>query len=124
MATIDWPSTLPQEFQKPSFNNSPNSGIIRTEMDTGYPKIRLRFTATTENYSGTMILTETQKQAFLTFFRTTIRYGSLRFNFPDPYGGADIEARWVISTNGEPYSLTQDGDTTDWRLSFTLEELP
>lgn len=119
----DWPTSLPQAFQKSDFQDTPQSGVIRTDMSSGYPKIRRRFTAVTRTYTGTMILTETQRQTFETFFNTTLLVGSDIVNFPDPYNTSSLVAmRWV--PNSPPYTIQQDGETLDWRLSFAIERLP
>jgi hypothetical protein len=121
MADIDWPSNIPQVFQKNSFDEAPRSGVIRTEMETGAQKVRRRFTATVTEWAGSMIMTTAELTSFRTFYKTTSAYGSLRFNFPDQFNlsGPTVEARFLV--DGNPYSIRQDGETLDWEVSFTLE---
>ena len=123
MADQDWPSDIPQSFQQSGFSDEPMGGVIRTDMDTGYAKVRRRFTSVTDMWSGTMVMTTTELATFKSFFKNTIKYGSLRFNFPDQYNlsGPTVEARFNINTGGKPYSLSPDGDSQDWQVKFTLE---
>jgi hypothetical protein len=121
MATA-WPGTLPDSFTKDSFSDTPTSGVIRTEMDSGAPKVRNRFTAVQDIWSGSMIMTTTQITQFKTYFNTTINYGSDRVDFPDQYNLASTrEARFLIPSGGQPYQIRQDGETNDWLVSFTME---
>ena len=120
---INWPSTLPQSFQQSSYSESPQSGLIRTNMDSGPPKVRRRFTALVTTYKGSMILTNTQVATFKSFFTSTIKYGSLSFNFPDPTNLlSTIEV--LLKANDPPYNLVPDGETLDWMISFELESVP
>lgn len=124
MAT--WPATLPQSFEPGGWNYAPQSGVIRTQMDTGYPKVRKRFTAFTNEHSGTMIMSKTLYEGdFLTFFETTIAHGSLSFDFPNQFddGATTVEVRWYIEGGSRPYSIKQRSPETV-EISFALEELP
>lgn len=119
----DWPLTLPRAFQKDGFSDTKSSGLLRTDMSTGPAKVRRRFTSAPIYWKGDMILTDTQRETFETFFTNTIGYGALRFNFPNQYdlGGTPVEARMVIDTGGNAYNLVPDGDTLDYVLSLNLE---
>jgi hypothetical protein len=120
MADVDWPTSLPQSFQQDSFMERQQSGVISTEMDTGAKKTRRRFTAVTTYWQGNMIFTESQVIIFKNFFKLSIGYGSLRFNFPNQYDlGSTVEARFRIADT--PYSLSPDRDTLDFLISFELE---
>jgi hypothetical protein len=137
---IAWPATLPTNVQRDSFSYNPNSGIIRDEMDAGYPKIRRRFTAVTKEMSVSMVMTTEQLTTFETWFTNAptngtlpgIAYGSQRFDFPKPIWSAGpgedesdrptIEVRMKIE--GQPYTARPDGETRDWIVSFVVEEMP
>ena len=122
MADIDWPSTIPQAFQQDSFSEATASAVLRTSMDTGPTKVRRRTTSNPDIWSGRMILTSTELADFKTFYRTTSKYGSERFNFPNQYDLlSTVEARFKIDTGGEAFSITPDGDTQDWSIDLTLE---
>lgn len=117
-----WPSNIPQAFIHESFFVSPMSGVIQTEMDTGKAKRRRRFTAVTEVWSGNMVMTSTELTAFRTFFKDTIKLGSLSFNFPNQFNLAQtVEARFNNSSGDAPFTIAPDGQTLDWSVSFSLE---
>lgn len=119
----DWPSTLPQAFLQDSFSDTENSVVVRTSMATGPAKVRRRFTSAPTYWEGEMILDSDQKDTFKAFYRNTIGYGSIRFNFPNQYdlNGTLVEVRMRIDTDGRAYRLVPDGDTQDYVLSLSLE---
>lgn len=122
---VNWPLTLPQDTLQDGFQYSRQTGLIRTDMDAGYPKTRRRFTATVRTYNISMVMTKTQLEAFETFYFDSLQMGTVRVNFPDPLSPtqASAEFRWV-GDGGTGYTVTQSGDTQDWIVSFTLERLP
>jgi hypothetical protein len=76
-----WPSTLPQSLEIASYAEAQQSAVVRTSMDTGPDFVRRRFTAVPTMVSGTMTLTEAQWAVLMTFFNTTLRNGSLPFDW-------------------------------------------
>ena len=121
---VSWPTTLPQHTLQDSFQYNPTSGVIRTDMEAGYPKIRRRFTATVTSYDITMVMTTAQVVIFETFFRDSLKYGTVRVNFPNPLDPnlTLAEFRWV--SEGSPYQIMPRESTIDWTVSFRLERLP
>nr|BDD44768.1 hypothetical protein 1 [bacterium] len=120
-----WPGTLPDSFEHDSYRFIKGSGVIRTSMDTGPPKIRRRFTATYDRHGGVMVMTKTLYEGdFLTFFETTIAHGSLTFTFPDPFDlpSGTITARWVIE-GGVAFEVIEFSPS-DVQVAFAIEELP
>lgn len=78
MAT--WPSTLPQSFSGDGdYQETPESTVLRTAMDTGITKVRRRQTRGESRVSGTMRMSAAQVADFVFFFQTTIKGGSLAF---------------------------------------------
>lgn len=78
-----WPGTLP----------TPNLGgyseqyidpVIRTQMDSGPTKRRLRYTAVPKQVSVSLTLTNAQVQTLEAFYRDDLGYGSLPFDFENP----------------------------------------
>ena len=123
---VDWPATLPKGFEADSYNHAPGSGVIRSDVDTGYAKTRLRYTAVMNEHSGRMVMTKTLYESdFLPFFKTDIGRGTIPFDFPNPFdgGATEIEVRWKVETGSPPYSLKQFSPT-EVELNFVLEELP
>lgn len=122
---VAWPSTVPDKFDKGSYNYEPQSGVITSEMSTGYAKKRRRFTAISKYHSGSIILKTSEKEDFETWFYSTAGFGTEDFNFTDPQDlSSTIIARFYSGTGESPYTLKPDGDTLDWVLAFTIEELP
>lgn len=122
MADVTWSALLPQSFQKDSFTETAQSAVLRTNMDSGPPKVRRLFTSALDYWSGTMIMTASQISTFKTFFKSTVQYGSLPFNFPNQYNLSEfVEVRFLVDTEGEPYSIRPDGDTLEYAVQFTLE---
>lgn len=124
--TIDWPTTLPQKYQHNGFSRGRQGNLLRTEMDSGRPKVRRLFTAVSTYFTGTMVMDGTQLSAFETFFDDVLGSGALTFNFPNPldYGATTVEVRFRVDTKAEPYTATPDGETTDWSVTLNLETIP
>lgn len=138
MASIDWPSSLPKHVLRDGFGYNPQSGVLRTDMDAGFPKVRRRFTAVVKQYQVTMVMTYQQFKRFEDFYFNSPTHPNeesrgvaetLRFNFPNPIWGMDtgetendrptIEVRF-----SGPFQASPDGDTRDWRITFPIEKLP
>lgn len=139
---VDWPASLPQKVLKDGFSYTTQSAIIRSETDAGYPLIRRRFTAVTKTMSITMVFTPEEFEIFETFFTNSqsnptlpgVSHGAVRVNFPDQMWFPGVgeteedrpkkESRFVAESGGNPYNVVPDGETRDWRVTFTLEVLP
>ena len=80
----NWPSTLPQRLLEGATVQDDESRAI-SDMDSGPASVRNRFTAITQTAKGAMVLTGAQLDTFNTFFRTTLKHGSLSFNWIHPF---------------------------------------
>ena len=135
-------ANLPKNILSDGFGYSPSSGVIRSESDAGYPKIRRRFTAVTKQYTVSFSFTMEQFDNFESFFNNPpthvtiqgISMGSLPFYFPQPIwypGVGETEDdrpetrlyRMVHSVGSPPYNVSQES-ASSVTVSFTLEELP
>ena len=112
-----WPVTLPQYVDQDSFSETIQDPVIRTAMDSGPQKARLRYTAVPEQYTIAMTLTSDQRTAFLTFFKATIHYGVDEFTWVHPVTQAAAYCRFTA-----PYNLVPDG--LDFKLTISMEVLP
>lgn len=121
MAT--WPPTVPSVLQNSGYSHDAESGVIRTDMDTGPAKTRRRFTAVTENHSGSIIMTKTQFATWKTWFVNTIMQGTLPFDMTDPLTGDTVSMRIVVDS-GAPYKFAPESGTDYGVLSLKLEKLP
>lgn len=89
MAT--WPSTIPQTFDQNSFSYEPEDNLVRTSMETGPEKTRVRFTAVRTFVSGTMTMSRAEYITLMNFHDSTTVFGTDPFTFEDP----------VTETNGD-----------------------
>lgn len=118
MAT--WPSSvLPafDEFLVESYVENAPDNVIRTDMEIGPPKVRLRGTAAPVVCSGSMHMTSTQVVNFRTFFDDTVNYGADEFDTIHPRTTAAVSVSFI----GNP-SYQRSGH--DWIVSFNFEILP
>ena len=113
---IYWPEELPipklsglaSQYQK---------AFIRTEMDAGPAKQRLRYTAVPKQFTGALVLTEAKRAILDSFFVDTLGYGTLRFYMSNPQTGTLEEFRFT-----DMYTATgNDGGLYD--ISLPLERL-
>jgi len=113
-----WPGSLPTLLEQGA-QETRQQGFLRSSMDIGPPKQRARFTALSRFYSGTMLMTATQKATFDTFYTTTIGEGADQFDFLDPSDQVTtIQARFT----GVPTAAALDAGY--WRVTLPLEVLP
>lgn len=117
MSDAVWPLSLPQDVDRPYVDTMADN-VIRTPMEAGPAKTRPRSTAGVRTIGGTMLLTQAQTETFQTFFEDTVRFGALRFDFPDPRTGETAVVRFT-----RPPQLTHVAGPT-WSLRLDLEVLP
>lgn len=117
MAAV-WPTSLPANFITSGFEMAQQNAVIRTQMDTGAPKRRRRFTAAIKMIKGSMVLTTTQYSTLDAFYTSTLKNGSLPFDFAHPISGSSISCYFT-----EPPKYTANGP---WLVnaSISLEVLP
>src|SRR5262245_41192418 len=83
MADIDWPAELPQCVE--TWNEQALPVTVRTQFDTGRPKVRRRFTGTIRNVDVSMTMAWDKYERVRDFFDVDCRGGVDFFNFPHPY---------------------------------------
>ena len=98
---------------------SRESALMRTEMETGIPrqaKIKSRVLTTR---SGRLYMpTKANYLAFLTWYRDEINEGALFFYMTDPVTEETIEARFV---NGGFTSMPMSASLDFWEISVQIE---
>jgi hypothetical protein len=117
MAAISWPEDLPVTLKIAGLRGQYKDPVIRTDMDMGPAKARLRYTRPPKNYTGSIIVDETGREQLAYFYRITTRYGALRFNFANPQ---TLEIREYRFKAPPDESGDEDGLYT---ISLQLEEL-
>jgi len=113
-----WPASLPQRLHQQGFNYQAPQGGIRTEMETGKPYQRRRFTAAVEPFSGQMYLDKTQYQTLLAFWENTLGMGSLEFDWVHPITEEAASIRFVANS---PFSISvASGEVYTVKLNFEV----
>jgi len=122
-----WPASLPQSMEM-DVSDKMQTAFLRTEMDAGPYKQRTRFTAASRYISGTMVLSQAQRQTFDVFYAATLGYGADSFTWYDPVDGAAVDMRLIDTPD---FQAIRHGGTGvigkafgHWRVSLSLEILP
>ncbi|MBT6048967.1 MAG: hypothetical protein HOG49_19385 [Candidatus Scalindua sp.] len=120
-----YPASLPQAPLVQGFSDQRQAGMIRSEMETGAPKTRKRFTAALRILTFPTILNGTQRATFDTFYITTINEGTDEFTIPDPVDAATITVKFksppefrIVDASGTATSERQ------WAATYKLELKP
>jgi hypothetical protein len=106
-----WPGTLP-EFEKDSYTLSDPGAVTRSDIDNGRAEMRVRFRGRVTEYSGKLILTQSQRDIFWQFWKNTLINGQTWFMAPfaNAVSQSKLRARIVAapveSPNGAWYELT------------------
>jgi hypothetical protein len=118
-----WPATLPQRLSCDASVQDDESRAI-TDMDSGPASVRNRFTAITQTVKGSMVLTGAQLATFNTFFRVTIKHGSLSFNWIHPFTEETIEIRFKSKPGWKCVKSAESVDDRLYQASLELEVQP
>jgi hypothetical protein len=119
MPNPDWSSMAnPPELLLRGYSASGRDMIIRTQMETGYPKARQRTTAAVRPVTGTVICDEDQYAELVAFLEVACAGGALRFDWTDPHDGAAIELRYIPQFQETPIGRG------NWEVSLELEVMP
>lgn len=116
MTNITWPDSLPLTLQLENLSAQKKSNVVRTTMDAGPQKARRRYTVQSKIFTGTMILTETQRRIFESWYEDTLGSGVLRFVFTDPQTLVPGEFRFTEDYKEESVSGL-------WKITLSLEKL-
>jgi hypothetical protein len=83
MTNISYPDSLPA-VRASGFQSEYQDPVIRTQMDAGPVKQRLRYTAAPKKFTGTVIVDENEREIFEAWFTETLGFGTLRFVMRNP----------------------------------------
>lgn len=118
MAMADnWPSTLPQRLIVQGYMQGLGDGRLRTQMDSGPAKVRLR-SKMPAPLAGTIRMSSAQVLEARAFVEDTLLGGTLPFGLPDPLTRERLLVRFVDL----PSWSCVGGDWYDFAMS--LEVLP
>jgi len=115
-----WPSSLPQEVHQQGFNIETPSGAVRTEMDTGKPFQRQRFTAAVQPFSARVWLDADQYATFDEFYRDTLGQGALEFDWKHPITGDATAVRFDVTNPPRITAIAGD----QYQVQMRLEIIP
>jgi hypothetical protein len=116
MTGITYPEGLPG-IRASGFQAQYRDPVIRTQMDAGPVKQRLRYTAVPKQFTGTVILDEAEREIFEGWFAGTLGFGTLRFIMQNPETLEPEEFRFTGM-----YSETESDGL--YELSLPLERMP
>lgn len=120
MANAVWPVSLPQYVLEAGYQESLEDQLLETQMDAGVAKIRRRFTAPYRRFTVTVQMDATQMATFETFFLTTLKGGSLVFDWVHPR----TQAAKTFRFRRPAPSVMPIGGSTVVRVTMNLESLP
>jgi hypothetical protein len=116
MTNISYPDSLPG-IRASGFQSQYQNPVIRTQMDAGPVKQRLRYTAAPKQFTGTIVVDESERKIFETWFTETLGFGTLRFVMQNPQTLQPEEFRFTdIYSEAEADGL--------FELSLPLERMP
>ena len=83
MTNITYPDSLPG-IRSSGFQSQYHYPVIRTQMDAGPVKQRLRYTAAPKKFTATVVVDENEREIFEAWFTETLGFGTLRFVMQNP----------------------------------------
>lgn len=113
-----WPNSLPAYPLLDGFQETVPKTVIRTDMEQGPAKVRLRTTAAVRKMSLNYLMSKAQVTALETFYLATLQGGALAFDFTHPRSNAYVSCRFVKP----PEYITTNGNF--FKVSIELEVLP
>lgn len=118
-----WPASLPQSVLA-DVSRKRQSGMIRSQMDTGAAKQRKRFTAVVRQYQASMILTGAQLATFDSFYESDLGQGATSFTWIDPVTDASCSLRFMADPEVSMVKPSATVNNRLWRVTMQLERLP
>lgn len=88
---VPWPATLQQLVNEGGFTMTIGDTSVRSDMDTGLPKIRRRFTKSIDFANVNIWVDVAQYNTWRTFYDTSIDGGTLAFELEHPITGVLTE---------------------------------
>lgn len=119
MANPTWPSSLPQYVFVQGFEEGGPDNVLHSAMDAGPPKTRRRFTAAYRPLDVIVALDASQAATFVTFVNTTLKDGSLPFDWVHPR----TQAAATLKFRG-PYAIRPETGGKTWLATLNLWVLP
>lgn len=119
----DWPLTLPQSMLA-NVSVTDDESRLTSAMDAGPASIRNRFTAITQTVEGSIILSGSELETFLSFFRETLSHGMSPFNWTHPVTGDEVSMRFKDKPKWECIRPSASTALRLWKGNLVLEIQP
>jgi len=119
MANPVWPAELPQHFLVQGLRQTLGDPVVRSQPEIGPPRTRPRSTQAFSTWSGTIRTNKDQSAVFLAFWRDTLLFGSLPFDWVEP---GTATPRTFLFMAPPARTPDQRGVRFDWQI--TLREVP
>lgn len=113
-----WPSQLPAYPLLDGFRETLPETALRTDMEQGPAKVRLRTTAAVTRLVCNYLMSKAQVAALDTFYQATLQGGALSFEFLHPRRNETVMARFIRP----PEYMAGKGGF--FRVAAELEVLP
>jgi len=116
-STITYPKSLPQldtvSYEVPDTR-------LRSAPDVGPVSMRNRTTSARDTVTGRLVFKAHQCTEFLAFYKTTLKGGTLTFNWEHPIDDTPVEMSFVSISDFKP---ERSGHATNrlWSLQVKLE---
>lgn len=114
---VAWPGSLPATPLIDSLSIETDDNVLRFKPDVGAEIRRARYTAVSERFSFSLILTKTELATLKNFYKTTLGNGVTSFDFTDPITGAT--ATFSFSA---PYGVQSMASPDLFSVTITLEK--
>lgn len=118
MANPAWPATLPRPIAAGAGYSPLVENVASTDMETGAPKRRRRFTAVPEKFEASLRLTAAQTTTLKTFVEITLKDVGL-FDWVDFRTGAAA----TYYFNKRPEYKSASGNALYWDATLDLVKL-
>ena len=118
-----WPATLPQ-IPFAGVTAQDDDAVLRTQMDSGPPTRRNRFTATVQKIGAPMVLSGAEKKDFDFFYRSTLANGSLAFDWFNPADDTIVAMAFAAPPVWVAIGGSADPDQRTWSATLQLEIQP
>lgn len=110
---IAWPSGVNQTVYSDT-NWEIGDGVISDTMRSGKKKTRLASSTVPTSVSVVMIFTRDEYAIFETWFKTSLRFGALTFQFPKIAGSGNAEYRILPSPSFSQWGADTIKATMKW----------
>jgi hypothetical protein len=118
MPNNPWPPGISEAFTSDAFSESPQEVTIRTDMDTGPPKVRRRFLNPVRTYECNIVLRNAAEYAELRdFYYVICQGGTDTILMAHPITGVATSFRFASPPQFSALGIA-------WRAAFRLEALP